>query len=304
MEHSKGTAFADFAELRGSLVSKDAKTLVVAAAHDVHTLEAVYAASDDFPMRYILVGDRERILEFSSKIGTLPDDSSIIDCDDDASCAQEAVRLIREGRGDALMKGLLETGTLLKAVLDKDCGIREPGIMSHLAVLEVPSYHKLIVITDGGMITSPTLEQKAEIAKNAVTLLKRLGAGRPKIAAISFSESINEKFPETIDAAELTRMCERGELGECVLEGPISFDLAVSAESAKIKGYLSSISGDADVLLVPNITVGNVLAKGLLYWGGAKMAGCVVGAKVPIVLVSRGASSEEKLLSIMLCLAG
>jgi len=302
LDLSKKAGIANFNDLRNSLGQEEAKTLVVAAAHDMHTLEAVFAAAKEFPMRYILVGKKEKILALSSELGVRNGMDTIIDCGNHDDCAREAVKIVREGRGDVLVKGILESSALLKAVLDKDSGIRDSGVLSHLAFLEVPSYHKLVVITDGGAIPNPTLEQKAEIVRNAVTFYRRLGIHRPKIAALCINESVSEKIPETVDAAALQKMCERGELGDCVLEGPISFDLAVDTGSAKIKGFKSAITGDPDILLVPNITVGNVMSKALLYWGGAKMAGCVVGAKAPIVLVSRGATAEEKLLSIMLCL--
>ena len=291
--------FKSFEELKKNIKSTQ-KTLVVAAAHDKHTLEAVYAAAEEFNTRFILVGNRERILSLYSELGFSPKNDVIKDGTDDIDCARLAVSLIREGAGDALMKGALETSTLLKAVLDKKSGIRDSGTLSHLAILETPSYSKLIGITDGGMIPSPTLPQKADIVRNAAEFFGQIGYEHPKIAALCASESVSSKMPETGDAAELQEMCRRGGLGDCLLEGPLSFDIAISRESALIKGYSGKISGDADILLVPNITVGNVLVKGLIYWAGAKMAGVILGARVPIVLTSRGASAEEKLLSIML----
>ena len=302
MVDSTGISPNNFSDLRKNLISQAPKTLVVAAAHDLHTLEAVYAAARELPMKYILVGNREKILSISSGLGIAPEMGAIEDCGGDDECARKSVSLVRDGYGDVLMKGILDSGTLLKAVLDKDMGIRDSGVMSHIATLQVPAYHKLILVTDAGMITDPSLEQKADIVRNAVAFCRLLNLKKPKIAAISASESINKKFPETVDAAELQAMCTRGELGDCLLEGPLSFDIAISSESAKSKGFESVISGNSDILLVPNISVGNVLAKGLLFWGNAKMAGCVVGAKAPIVLVSRIASAEEKLLSIMICL--
>ena len=294
--------FRDFQGLRAGLEATPPKTLVVAAAHDVHTLEAVYAAEKEFPMQYILVGRRELILEISANLGFSPPSGAIVDGDDEDDCARKAVSLIRDGRGDVLMKGIIKTGRLLSAALDKSAGIRGSGTMSHLSILEISGYHKLIGITDGGMIPSPTLEQKADIVRNTVAFYERMGFHLPKIAALSASETVSVKIPETTEAAALQSMCEKGELGRCILEGPLSFDIAISRESAAIKGHSSGISGDTDVFLVPNITVGNVLVKGLLFWGGAKMAGCVLGAQIPVVLASRIATAEEKLLSIMLCL--
>ena len=279
------------------------KTLVVAAAHDEHTLEAVFAASEKLGTQYILVGYREKINAISSGLGVELDQNVIIDSVDDVESAKKAVAIVRENSADALMKGILETRILLQAVLERDTGIRGTGLLSHLAVMEVPTYEKLLCITDGGMIPSPTLEQKSDIARNAATFCRQIGIKTPKIAALCAAEAVSPKIQETVDAAELQEMCRKGELGNCLLEGPISFDLAISKESARIKGYKSQISGETDIMLVPNITVGNVLSKALTYWADSKMAGCVLGAKAPIILASRGASAEEKLLSIMISTA-
>jgi len=295
--------FKSFDEL-SKIITTTTKTIVVAAAHDCHTLEAVYTAAEKFRMRYLLVGDRTMILSMSEELGVSPDPETIIDCKDDMECACRAVSLIREGSGDALMKGILDTGTISKAVLDKDAGIRGYGTLSHLAILEVPGYHKLIGITDGGMIPNPTLEQKADITRNAVKFFNCIGYDCPKIAALCASETVSPKMQDTVDAAELMTMCKRGELGDCLLEGPLSFDIAISCESAAVKGFSTEICGEIDVLLVPDITVGNVLSKSLVYCAGASMAGCIIGAKTPIVLTSRDASTEEKLWSIMLSILG
>ena len=294
--------FRNFKELSNTLSDGEPKTLVVAAAHDEHTLEAVYTAAETLPMRYILVGDREKIMKISGQFGKTPNAQDILDAGDSVDCACKSVNIIREGKGNVLMKGILETGTLLKAVLDRENGIRGTGTMSHLAILNVPGYPKLVSITDSGMIPHPTLEQKVEMVRNAISFYRRLGVHQPKIAVLAATETVSDKMPETLDAAELQAMCTRNELGECILEGPLSFDIAISRESAAIKKHPSKISGEVDIFLVPCITTGNVMCKGLLYWGGATMAGCILGAKVPIVLVSRGATAKEKQLSIMLCL--
>ena len=301
MDNADKVVLKDFNSIRDSLQALSPKTLVVAAAHDEHTLEAVFTAAKMLPMRYILVGDRNKIVEISAELGASVAEGAIVDCAD-VDNARTSVSIIREGRGDVLMKGIIETGTLMKAVLDRDSGIRDSSVISHIAVMEVPNYHKLIVITDGGIITNPLLHQKAEMVRNAVSFLGRIGLSRPKVAALCALESVSDKMPETADAAELQAMCERGELGDCILEGPISFDIAIQPDAAKVKGSLSKITGDVDVLLVPNISAGNILVKSLTSWSGAKLAGCVAGARAPIVLVSRGSSAEEKYLSILLCL--
>jgi len=294
--------FKDFNELKNKIKAGQ-RTLVVAAAHDKHAIEAVINASNEFATSYLLVGNREQIVSLASDLGFAIKDSAIIDGTDDADCARIAVDLIRRGNGDALMKGILDTGTLLRAVLDKESGIRGSDTLSHFAFVETPAYHKLVGITDGGMIPNPTLNQKADIIRNAAAFLKGLGYECPKAAALCASEFVSPKIRETVDAAMLQEMCEKGGLGDCLLEGPLSFDIAICKESASIKGFSSEVSGDTDILLVPDITVGNVLVKGLIYWAGAKMAGCILGAKVPVVLTSRNASAEEKLLSILLSTA-
>lgn len=297
--------FKNFNELRSSIKTTQ-KTIVVAAANDEHTLEAVYAIVKIFNIRLILVGNREKIMSLSSHMENAPNleapDAVIVDCEDYNQCAYIAVDMVKQGEGDVLMKGSLQTGTLLKAAVNRQHGIRASGFMSHLSLLEIPRYHKLMGITDGGMIPNPGLKQKVDIVRNTVAFYERMGHAPPKIAVLCASESKSANMQETIDAAELQAMCQRGELGNCLLEGPLSFDIAISRESADIKGSTSEISGDTDVLLVPNITTGNVLGKGLIYMGGAKMAGCVLGAKVPVVLPSRGASADEKLDSIMMSL--
>ena len=294
--------YKNFQEMRENLQALPPRSIVVAAAHESHTLEAVFAAASELPMKYLLVGDRGRILEISSELGTTVHESMIIDGGDDIECAQKAVNLIRDGRGDVLMKGKLDTATLLRAALNNSTGIKDSTTVSHIAILEVPHYHKLIAITDAGILPNPTLEQKAEIVRNAVKFYHKMGFPHPKVAALCASEILNEKIIETVDAHHLQKMCEAGELGDCLLEGPISFDLAISTKSAEEKGYHSAISGDVDILHVPGITAGNLLSKGLIYWGDAIMAGCVLGAKVPIALMSRAASPTGKLYSIMLCL--
>ncbi len=173
-------------------------------------------------------------------------------------------------------------------------------MLSHIAFLEIPTYHKLVAITDGGMVTYPTLEDKKHITINAVKLFNKLGYENPKVAVLSAVEVVNPKMEETVDADNLKKMAQNGELGPCTLEGPISYDLTFSKESAKTKGYESSITEDVDILVTPNISCGNILSKSLIYSANSKMAGVVVGAKAPIILTSRGATSYEKYFSILL----
>jgi phosphate butyryltransferase len=292
-----------FSDLTAKVKNSTKKTAVVAAAHDEHALEAVLMASRDGFIDYLLVGDKKKIAGIASGLKFDIPDNVIIDAASETEAAEKAVALIREGKGDFLMKGKLETATLMRAVINKETGIRRESVMSHVAFFELPVYSKLLGVTDGGMIPYPTLEQKIIIVKNAVGLFKVLGYERPKIAILAASETINERMPETGDAQALKALGAKGELGDCFVEGPISLDLTLSKESAAIKGYESPVTGDVDILVVPNIACGNILGKSLVYTGNAKMAGCIVGAKVPIVLTSRGSSAEEKHLSILLSAA-
>ena len=197
----------------------------------------------------------------------------------------------------------METAQILKPAVNKETGLGTGRVMSHFVFDELPHYHKLLVTTDGGMMTYPTLEQKAQIIENTVETLKALGYENPKIAAVAAVEKVNPKMPETVEARELKEMNERGEIKDCVVEGPISLDIALDKECADIKGFESPVAGDADVILVPNIQVGNILGKSITIIAKGNMAGFVVGAQVPIVFCSRGSSAKEKFLSLALAAA-
>ena len=294
---------SSFSALKSRLQHLSPREAVVAAAHDEHTLQAVLAARRDGLIRPILVGRRNEIRSIARSLGEELSPEQIVDAQDDLECAARSVALIREGKGDILIKGMLQTGTLLKAVVHRETGIRASQVMSHVAILDVPRYHKLLFITDGGMVVAPNLEQKGHILKNAVDFCRFLGYERPKAAALCAVETVNPAMPETGDALSLKEAGERGEFGPCIVEGPISLDLATDREAALVKGYHSPVAGDADILLVPAIAVGNVLGKALYGLAGGQMAGVVLGAAVPITINSRGATPEEKYYSILLCAA-
>jgi phosphate butyryltransferase len=245
------------------------------------------------------VGDKTKIIELLSKLNAEVHDQDIYDVPDDDEAARKAVELIHEGKGDFLMKGKLETAQMLKPVVNKESGLGTGGLMSNFVIFQAPRYHKLLVVTDGGMVTYPTLEQKKAIIENTVATLKALGYKQPKIGVLAAVEKLNPKMPETVDADALRRMNAEGEIKDCIVEGPISLDLALDPEAATIKGYESPVAGDADALIVPNIHTGNALGKSIILLGGGRMANFIVGAKVPIVLASRASSSEEKYLSLM-----
>ena len=292
-----------FPALKDRLHDLPPKAAVVAAAHDEHTLQAVFAARRDGLIRPILVGHREEILSIARRLGEELDPSQVVDAGDDPDCAAKSVELVRSGEGAMLIKGMLPTGTLLHAVVNKETGIRASEVMSHVAILDVPSYHKLLYITDGGMVVAPDLEQKRHILRNALNFCRFLGYDCPKAAALCAVETVSPAMPETADAAALKAEGERGDFGPCLVEGPISLDLATDPEAARVKGYHSPVAGDADILLAPSIAAGNLLGKSLYGLAGGEMAGVVLGAKVPITVNSRGATAEEKYWSILICAA-
>jgi len=279
------------------------KTVAVVAAHDLHTLEAVDIAYKKGIIAPILIGDCDKIKELITTHGFQFKDAEIYEAKDNTEAAKKAVSMIREGAADILMKGKLQTATLLREIVNRERGLQTGRIMSHFGIFEIPGYHKLLVLTDGGMLPHPNINQKVQILMNAVDTLHFLGYKNPKVAVLTATEVVNPKIPESVDGGLLKKMNEEGTLKGCIVEGPISYDLMISPESAKVKGYESSVTGDADILLMPNMTSGNLLGKALRITAGAKMAGIIVGSKVPIVLASRSATAEEKYLSLVLSVA-
>lgn len=212
--------------------------------------------------------------------------------------AMEAVSGVHAGQLDMILKGKIDTAVLLREVVNKEYGLLSGRLISHVALLDVPRYHKMLLLTDGGMVMYPNLEQLGGILENAVGVMRRLGVVTPKVACLAAVEKVHDRMPETVRAAALKEMYQKGEIQNCVIEGPISFDLAFDRQAAGIKGYESPVAGDADIFLVPDFVSGNLLAKSLVYGGGARFAGFLSGAQAPVILTSRSASAEEKLYSI------
>lgn len=291
----------NFKELRKMVALGRKKTAAVACAHDEHTLESVLKAHEEDLLNYYLIGHKDEIMKKAKALGFETCEEWIIDCRTDEECAQIAVHLVNEKKVDFIQKGLMQTSTLLKAVVNKETGIGKGVTMSHVALLDIPGYHKIMGVTDGGMILYPDLEKKKSIVRNAVEIFRKAGYEKPKVAAMCAVEVVNPKMPETVDAQVLKEISESGGFGECCVEGPISMDIAVNKEAAQIKKYDSQVAGDVDIIIVPDIDTGNVMVKALLEFAGAKMAGLVIGAKAPIALNSRSASFEEKYYSLMAC---
>ena len=274
-------------------------TLSVAAAHDEEVLLAIKSAVEMEIITPILIGEENKIREISKEINFDLSKFKIINKGTIEECAETAVKLVSSGEADFVMKGLLDTSVILKAVLNKEWGLRTDSLLSHVMVYEVPSYDKLLVTTDGGMNIAPDYDQKVKILKNAIEATKPLGLEHIKVACLAAKEKVNPKMQATVDARALQEAGERGEFGKDVtVEGPLAFDLAVSKDAAKIKGFESKVSGETDIMLMPTIEVGNGIGKALTYFAGAKSAGIIMGAKAPIVLVSRADSHQSKLYSI------
>ena len=281
------------------------KRIVLACAHDEHSLDAVYEAYKEGIVEPVFVGKEEEIKSICAEHGFDFGDVKIFNEDDDIEAAKTAVRLIREGEGDFLMKGRMQTADLLRQVVNKETGLQVGKIMSHFGLFQVPHYHKVVCLTDGGMLLAPDLEQKVKIINNAVEVLHSLGYEDPKIAVVCGAEVLNKKAPESVDAAALKEMNLNGEITGCTVEGPISYDIALSKEIAEFKKFDSPVAGEADALIMPIMAAGNMLGKAWVNNGDGTgmMAGMIVGAKVPIVLTSRGSSAEEKFYSIVLAAA-
>lgn len=282
---------------------KKIRKLVVAAAADEPVLIAIKNAYLSGIIIPILVGDKLQIEKIAKNIEFDISKVRIYNEPDTFKASAYAVSIIKEGKADILMKGLVSTATFLKAVLNKEYGLKKGTSLSHIAFFESPYYHKLLAVTDAAMNVYPDLNEKLEILKNAVEVFHKLGNKNPKVAIVCAIENVNEKMPPTVDAALITMMYLRGQINGCIIDGPLALDNAISREAALHKGITSDVAGDADLILTPNIESGNILYKSLNFLGGAVSAAVIMGAKVPIVLTSRADSEKSKLFSIALAAA-
>jgi phosphotransacetylase len=280
------------------------KRVAVAAAANGLVLRAIQRTQDLGFVTPLLVGRRDEILAEAEAIGYSVSDDQIVDTVTRSETAPRAVELIHAGKADILMKGYLHTHTLLHAVFDSKAGLRTDRLLSHVFLMEVPTYHKLLAITDAAINISPDLTEKAAIVQNAIDLMHQLDIEIPKVAVLSSVETVNPRIPSTIDAACLHKMYERNQITGAIVDGPFAFDNAISRQAALDKGFDSPVSGDADILLAPDLDAGNILSKNLEYLASAHMAGIVMGAQVPIVLTSRsdppGARTYSLALAVLL----
>lgn len=280
--------------------SHQPKRLILAASEDAHSLNAVVEAAEKKIIRPILVGDEEKTRGMAEILKLDISDFEMIQADNPVEAAAKAVKMIHDKEGEVLMKGKVGTSDMLKSVLNKEYGMRTGNMLSHFAYFEVETYHKLIGVTDVAMNIAPKLNEKIAILNNAVKVLNNLGIEKPKVAVLGAIEKVNTEMDATLDAALLSKMNQRDQILNCIVDGPLAFDNAISLESARHKEIKSDVAGDTDLLLMPDIEVGNVLYKSLVFFAQAKVASMIVGASAPIVLTSRSDSDQAKFDSILL----
>lgn len=276
------------------------KKMVVAVAEDDHVLEAVHMAQVAGIIDAILIGDAIEIRRILKQLKIDEKAYEIIDIKDKVEACEKAVRLISSQKADILMKGLVDTAIILRAALDKDFGLRTPNRISHVSVFEIPTYHKLLLMSDGAMNIDPNVDIKHEIIENGIVVAHALGIKQPKVGCIAAIEKVNPKMQATLDAQELIQRNLDGRIKGCTIGGPFAIDNAINKEAALHKGVTDPMAGDVDFLLMPQIESGNVFYKSMMFLANAKSASVIAGAKRPIVLTSRADSKESKFYSIAL----
>lgn len=290
----------NFDDLFSKLKVAQIKKLSVAVAQDEPVLEAVKAAKDRGIANAILVGDKSKIEEVASKINMDLTDFEIIHEEDVKKATLKAIQLVSSGEADMVMKGLIDTATFLRSVLNKEVGLRTGKLMSHVSVFEIKGIDRLILLTDAAFNTYPDLKQKVQIINNSVMVANACGIENPKVAPICAVEIVNTDMPATVDAALLSKMSDRGQIKGCIVDGPLALDNAISEEAAHHKGVTGKVAGKADILLLPNIDVANVMYKSLTYTAETRNGGILVGTSAPVILTSRADSFETKVNSIAL----
>jgi len=291
-----------FEDILAKVKNASKKKLSVAYAQDEHVLEAVELAHQKGIVDAILVGDETKIKEIAGKLGMNIDEYEIIDVKDMQEAAHTAVELVHDGKADIYMKGSLDSKTFLKSVLDKEVGLRTGKTLSHVCVFEIPGIDRLLFLTDVAFLPYPTLEDKKSIIEYTVNVARACGVDMPKVAPLAAVEVVNPKMPVTVEADELTKACENGEIKNCIVDGPLSMDLAIDPEAAKFKpgAEKRKIVGDADILLFPDIHAGNLVYKTIVRLAPVKNGNILTGTKAPVILTSRSDSVDVKLNSIAL----
>ena len=270
----------------------------VVAAHDPEVLKAVGRAHQEGSVQATLVGDWPAIEAYAAQTGVDLNGMTVAHEPDPGQAARKVVDLVRNGRADVVVKGQIKTSNLLSAVLNRHVGIRGRGLLTHVGIFELPGMDRLIYLSDSGVVVYPDVYQKLEIINSVVAVAHLFGVAEPKVAILAASETVHPKIPASIDALALSKMAEQGWVEGAIVDGPLGLELAISPEAAQLEESDSPIAGLADVLIVPNVEAGNIVAKGLLYFAHARMAGLVVGARVPIIISSRADSAETRYLSL------
>jgi len=283
------------------LPDTERKTVVVPFANDPDIIRCIAQAMDKKIANFILLGEENKIRDVARQQGVHISQARFVTETDEHRACCKAAELVRDGEAQALMKGLVQSSSFISAILNKEYGLIPPGkLISCVAIFEIPAYHKLLMITDPGVNISPSLEGKIRILQNAIELAGKIGIARPKIACVSAVEKTTSKMPSTNEAQQLKEMGRQGVFGDARVEGPFGFDVAISQKAAGIKGVVSDVAGNPDIVLLPEIIAANVLYKCLVWLARASGASVVVGAKVPIVLTSRSDSEESKFYSVAL----
>jgi phosphate butyryltransferase len=287
-----------FDQMLEEVKSRPRRSVAIAVAHDRIVMEAAAEASRRDIAEPVLVGDAKRIEQIAKDSQISLNNIHIVDESNDLLAVRVAVEMTSSGKTDMVMKGYIHTDDFLRGVLDKEIGLRTGYLMSHVSILEVGHFNRLIFVTDGAMNIQPTLEEKAQIILNAVQLAEIFGIDQPKVAVLAAIELVNPKMPNTLDAAALGKMGDRGQFSAGIVDGPFALDDAVSMLAAQHKRIRGTVAGAADILLVPNVEAGNILGKAFVYFSQGRIAGVLMGAAAPVVLTSRADTAEAKLLSI------
>ena len=294
---NRTTGTGKYEQLLERCRSLEAVPTAVAHPCETSALAGAVEAGEKGLIAPILVGPADKIREVAMKAGIDLSKSTIVDAPHSHAAAARAVELVRQGKAELLMKGSLHTDELLGAVIARETGLRTGRRLSHVFIMDVPTYHKVLIVTDAAINIAPALDDKADICQNAIDLAVSFGVPKPKVAILAAVETVNSKMPATIDAACLCKMADRGQIRDGLLDGPLAFDNAISKEAARIKGIQSDVAGDPDILLVPDLEAGNMLAKQLSFLANADSAGLVLGARVPIILTSRADSVRSRIAS-------
>jgi phosphate butyryltransferase len=289
-----------FEELQNAAKSKPSRKLAMAMAEEADALKAVLAAAEEGIVEPILVGNKGAIAGIAEETGIDISPHRIEPAEGEQQCAARAVELVREGEAAVLMKGRTPTAVIMRAILHRHGGLRGPGVLSHVSIIQIDRYPKLLIMSDPGINIAPDLNTKAAIIGNMVYVAQKLGIERPKVAVIAAVEKVNAgAMPVTVDAALLSKMSERGQITGCIVDGPFALDNALSRKSCETKGIQTEVGGDADALLMPDIEAANVFYKTLAHLTAAKIAALTIGAKVPVVMSSRADSDAIKYNSIL-----